>query len=33
VHCGFNTKKNIKSKHNFESGNFQNILLFHLDVA
>jgi hypothetical protein len=23
MHCGFSTKKNIKSKHNFESGHFQ----------
>jgi hypothetical protein len=26
--CGFSTKKNIKSKHNFESGNFQTFCYF-----
>ena len=28
VHCGFSTKKNIKSKHNFESGHFQTFCYF-----
>jgi hypothetical protein len=28
MHCGFSTKKNIKSKHNFESGHFQTFCYF-----
>jgi hypothetical protein len=28
--CGFSTKKNVKSKHNFESGNFQTFCYFIL---